>query len=37
MIMCLHEMKPSFLSLDSPNNVRCGDMGIEEGTGRGCS
>ena len=32
--MYLHEMKPSFLSLDSPDNIRCGDMGIEEGTGK---
>ena len=29
---CEHATKPSFLSLDSPNNIRCGDMGIEEGT-----
>ena len=35
--MCLNATKPSFVSLDSPNNIRCGDMGIEEGTGKGCS
>ena len=31
---CPHATAPSFVSLDSPNNMRYGEMGIEEGTGK---